>query len=141
MRTAWDGVRTVLTLGALALLSGCGTAWKTNATDSRSQTPALPAAPPVTFRFLGLTPDDAYLHYAVSVNTTRPIAEVDIAVWQDDFPAGVATYVWRNAVAGKPQPIHAGRLYDVYDMAWPNARLVDARLIGVVFKDGGHWAP
>lgn len=125
------------------LLAGCGTGFKArNNSGSRAiPSPAQETGAPVDFRFLGLTEDRTHMHYTISVNTSRPIAEVDIAVWEDDMPALVGTYVWKNVVGFLRQPIEAGKTYDALDIIYPNARLTDAVLQAVVFKDGGVWRP
>ena len=124
------------------LLAGCGTGFKARNNGSRAtSSPTQEVGAPVDFRFLGLTEDRTHMHYTISVNTSRPIAEVDIAVWEDDMPAPVGTYVWKNVVGFLRQPIEAGKTYDALDIIYPNARLTDAVLQAVLFKDGGIWRP
>jgi hypothetical protein len=134
----------ILLVVAAALLGGCGTRLHEAATTPAPAARATPAPdpfPPVYFRFLGLSDDRAYLHYQVYVNTTRPLAEVDIVVWEDDFPAQTGIYAWKNADPSGSviHPIEPGKLYDVYDILYPNARATDARLQQVVYKDGAVW--
>ena len=125
------------------LLAACGTGFKArNNSGSRAiPSPTQETGAPVDFRFLGLTEDRTHMHYTICVNTIRPIAEVDIKVWEDDMPALVGTYVWKNVVGFLRQPIEAGKTYDALDSIYPNARLTDAVLQAVVFKDGGVWRP
>ena len=126
----------------LILLAGCGSAWKSAGDGRRAASTPLPPAPaPVLFTYLGLSDDQAHLQYRITVNTSRPIEEVDIQVWEDEFPAERATYVWRNVVGAVQEPIRAGQTYAAADMIYPNARHTDAILQQVIFRDGGIWVP
>ncbi len=51
-----------------------------------------------------------------------------VCAWKNADPSGSAV-----------RPIEPGKLYDVYDMLYPNARSTDARLQRVVYKDGAVW--
>lgn len=75
------------------------------------------------------------------MNTFRPIEEVDLAVSEDDQPAQVGIYAWKNGVDSVPRPIEAGKMYDVAAPLYPNARLRDAMPKQVVFKGGFTWKP
>ena len=97
---------------------------------------------PVTFTFLGITPDKQNVAYRIKVNTNKPISQVDLNCKQTDKSGKVTegTYIWQNIVKSKQQPIVSGKTYEDRAEFYPAPAKADCSLNRVVFKDLTSWS-
>ena len=148
-----------------ALLSGCGgsdsnqanVAVNTSATPAstrEAEKPTPTASPtatpvsekagesPVSYTYVGITPDKDGFKYKIKVDTAKPISQVDIGVKYTDASGKVleeTTIAWQNVVKSVRGAIEQGKTYEAEGYLPEGAAKVESVLKRVIFTDGTRW--